>query len=72
MLKLKSNENDKGNFFNNSFYFTSDYALAVPLLGGVDDTMLVRLQLLDAFGMEEHFELVKSFSGVVKIYKIHY
>ncbi|HIK02911.1 TPA: glycosyltransferase family 39 protein [archaeon] len=72
VLKLKSNENDKGNFFNNSFYFTSDYALAVPLLGGVDDTMLVRLQLLDAFGMEEHFELVKSFSGVVKVYKIHY
>ena len=72
VLKLKSNENDTGNFFNNSFYFTSDYALAIPLLEGVDDTMLVRLQFLDALGMEEHFELVKSFSGVVKVYKVHY
>ncbi len=72
ILKLKSNEDSPGNYLETPFYFTPDYYYAIPLIGDVENSMLVRLQLFNGLGVEEHFELVNDFSGTVKVYKVHY
>ncbi len=72
VLRLKSNEDSPGNYLETPFYFTPEYYYTIPLLGDVENSMLVRLQLFNGLGIENHFELVKDFEGTVKVYKVHY
>ncbi len=72
-LTLRNNTGNNGNFINQTFYFTAEYAYTIPLLGSTGDSMFIRLHLFDASGLEDHFQAVKSFGrGTIKLYKVVY